>query len=77
LQQIANLLIIYRLAEGSAWQQDTLSTKTAPIHFKEGTNHRPISTNITSFHIAAPAASAGSESSVPESELKEEARHTV
>ncbi|KAF7356717.1 hypothetical protein MVEN_01006500 [Mycena venus] len=59
-QQIANLLIIYRLADGSAWQQDTLSTKTNPIHFKSGTVHRPVSTNITSFHIAAPSASAGS-----------------
>ncbi|KAJ7220873.1 hypothetical protein GGX14DRAFT_336155, partial [Mycena pura] len=37
-QQIANLLIIYRVAEGSAWQKDTLTSKaaTAPIHFKSG-----------------------------------------
>ncbi|KAJ7207292.1 hypothetical protein B0H12DRAFT_1034584 [Mycena haematopus] len=60
-QQIANLLIIYRLAEGSAWQQDTLSTKTGPIHFKSRTNHN-------SFHIAAPPASA--ESSGPDTESK-------
>jgi len=69
-QQIANLLIIYRLADGSAWQQDTLSTKTGPIHFKSGTNHRPVSTNINSFHIAAPPASAGS--SDPDAEFKPE-----
>ncbi|KAJ7890661.1 hypothetical protein B0H14DRAFT_2336287 [Mycena olivaceomarginata] len=58
-QQIANLLIIYRLAEGSAWQQNTLSTKTASIHFKTRTDHRPLSTNIGSFHIAAPPISQG------------------
>ncbi|KAJ7125211.1 hypothetical protein C8R44DRAFT_619272 [Mycena epipterygia] len=46
-QQIANLLIIYRLAEGSAWQKDTLMSKTAPIHFKSGIGH--VSTNLTSF----------------------------
>ncbi|KAJ7355387.1 hypothetical protein DFH08DRAFT_954873 [Mycena albidolilacea] len=65
-QQIANLLIIYRLAEGSAWQQNTLSTKTASIHFKTGTNHRPLSTNIGSFHIAAPPVSQGSSDPDPE-----------
>ncbi|KAJ6593301.1 hypothetical protein B0H19DRAFT_1055905 [Mycena capillaripes] len=70
-QQIANLLIIYRLAEGSAWRQDTLST-TAPIHFKSGTNHRPMSTNVTSFHIAASPASDGS--SGPQLERKEEGK---
>nr|GAT49119.1 predicted protein [Mycena chlorophos] len=37
-QQIANLLIIYRLAEGSALGKDTLTTNqvTAPIHFRSG-----------------------------------------
>nr|GAT55997.1 predicted protein [Mycena chlorophos] len=36
-QQISNLLIIYRLAEGSAWQQDTLNSarsRNTTIHFK-------------------------------------------
>lgn len=65
-QQIANLLIIYRLAEGSAWQQNTLSTKTASIHFKTRTDHRPLSTNIGSFHIAAPPVSQGSSDLDPE-----------
>ncbi|KAJ7503126.1 hypothetical protein B0H11DRAFT_1987899 [Mycena galericulata] len=63
-QQIANLLIVYRLAEGSAWQTDTLTTKTAPIHFKSGMNQRHMST-VGSFHIAAPLESDGS--SDPES----------
>ncbi|KAJ6590044.1 hypothetical protein DFH09DRAFT_1027270 [Mycena vulgaris] len=72
-QQIANLLIIYRLAEGSAWQKDTLTSKTATIHFKSGpargrlSTHGQISTNVGSFHIAAPLASAGSSNA----ELKE------
>ncbi|KAJ6491671.1 hypothetical protein C8R47DRAFT_436625 [Mycena vitilis] len=74
-QQIANLLIIYRLAEGSAWDKDTLSTKTTAIHFRSGP--RPISTNITSFHIAAPMDSEGSSSAPEESELKEESRRVV
>ncbi|KAF7370706.1 hypothetical protein MSAN_00703800 [Mycena sanguinolenta] len=68
-QQIANLLIIYRLAEGSAWQQDTLSTKTAPIHFKSRET-RALSTNIGSFHITAPPAS--TQSSGPDRESKVE-----
>ncbi|KAF8169842.1 hypothetical protein K438DRAFT_2024569 [Mycena galopus ATCC 62051] len=58
-QQIANLLIIYRLADGSAWRKDTLATKTNAIHFKTRTNHN--STNLTSFHIAAPPAPSESE----------------
>ncbi|KAJ7108448.1 hypothetical protein C8R43DRAFT_1091863 [Mycena crocata] len=65
-QQIANLLIIYRLAEGSAWQKDTLTTKTAPIHFKSHDQGR-ISSNLASFHIAAPPpVSASDDSSSPE-----------
>ncbi|CAK5266087.1 unnamed protein product [Mycena citricolor] len=52
-QQIGNQLIIFRVADGSAWQRDTL-TNTAPIHFKSGTGQH-VSTNIGSFHIAAPA----------------------
>ncbi|KAF7289333.1 hypothetical protein MIND_01395300 [Mycena indigotica] len=70
-QQIANLLIIYRLADGSAWQRDTLTTKTAPIHFKSGGGGM-ISTHggNTSFHIAAPPpVSAGS--SDPDSDFTE------
>ncbi|KAJ7072836.1 hypothetical protein C8F01DRAFT_262458 [Mycena amicta] len=59
-QQIANLLIIYRLAEGSAWQKDTL---TAPIHFKTVGG---VSTHgATSFHIAGPSTG----SSDPDSEF--------
>jgi hypothetical protein len=66
LQQIANLLIIYRLADGSAWKKDMLSTQTA-IQFKSGSNR----TNINSFHVAAMPGS-----SDPDMELKE-ARHGV
>ncbi|KAF7376501.1 hypothetical protein MSAN_00066000 [Mycena sanguinolenta] len=68
-QQIANLLIIYRVAEGSAWRQDTLSIKVNSIHFKSG-SARPLSTNISSFHIAAPLAS--TQSSGPDRESKVE-----
>ncbi|KAJ7099444.1 hypothetical protein B0H15DRAFT_547168 [Mycena belliarum] len=50
-QQVANLLIIYRLAEGSAWRRDTLMSKTAPIHFRSAAAP---STHVGSFHIAAP-----------------------
>ncbi|KAJ7642904.1 hypothetical protein B0H17DRAFT_959946 [Mycena rosella] len=64
-QQIANLLIIYRLAEGSAWQKDTMSSKTAPIHFASGQTRGQVSTNIGSFHIAAPH-STSDDSSRPE-----------
>ncbi|KAJ7929590.1 hypothetical protein B0H13DRAFT_1596114 [Mycena leptocephala] len=70
-QQIANLLIIYRLADGSAWKKDMLSTQTA-IQFKSGSNR----TNINSFHVAALPGSSGSRSSDPDVELKE-ARHGV
>ncbi|KAF7293995.1 hypothetical protein MKEN_01445600 [Mycena kentingensis (nom. inval.)] len=68
-QQIANMLIIYRLAEGSAWQKDTLTTKTAPIHFRsgpvgalEGMSTHDVAP--TSFHFVTTGAS----SSDPESE---------
>ncbi|KAJ7033382.1 hypothetical protein C8F04DRAFT_1104558, partial [Mycena alexandri] len=49
-QQIANLLILHRLAEGSAWQKDTLAGKITSIQFKSGTgtDHNPLS----SFHVA-------------------------
>ncbi|KAF7376506.1 hypothetical protein MSAN_00066600 [Mycena sanguinolenta] len=69
VHQIANLLIIYRVAEGSAWQQDTLSIKVNSIHFKSGSS-RPLSTNISSFHIAAPLTS--TQSSGPDREFKVE-----
>ncbi|KAK7030715.1 hypothetical protein R3P38DRAFT_3314332 [Favolaschia claudopus] len=71
-QQIANLLIIYRLAQGNAWKSDTLATKTNPIHFKSTINHGTLTTNtnIHSFHIAAPPASSGS--SDPDSDSKPE-----
>ncbi|KAF7370709.1 hypothetical protein MSAN_00704100 [Mycena sanguinolenta] len=70
-QQIANLLIIYRLADGSAWRQDTLSIKTSAIHFSGG-SVRPLSTNINSFHIATPPAP--TERLGPDREAKVEAR---
>ncbi|KAK7012271.1 hypothetical protein R3P38DRAFT_3020413 [Favolaschia claudopus] len=71
-QQIANLLIIYRLAQGNAWKSDTLATKTNPIHFRSTINNGTLTTNtnIHSFHIAAPPASSGS--SDPDSESKPE-----
>ncbi|KAJ7736865.1 hypothetical protein B0H16DRAFT_110334 [Mycena metata] len=53
-QQVANLLIVYRLAEGSALQKDTLSGKTASIHFKTASDRNHLSTNIGSFHVAEP-----------------------
>ncbi|KAJ7198556.1 hypothetical protein GGX14DRAFT_401918 [Mycena pura] len=56
-QQIANLLIIYRVAEGSAWQMDTLTSKAPPIHFK---SYPDPSTHGGSFHIVAPSTSTGS-----------------
>ncbi|KAJ7188880.1 hypothetical protein C8R46DRAFT_1056057, partial [Mycena filopes] len=61
-QQISNLLIIYRLAEGSAWQKDTLSGRTAsaPIHFGNGPPGHNMSTNVGSFHLEAPLAESGS-----------------
>ncbi|KAJ7503116.1 hypothetical protein B0H11DRAFT_1711533 [Mycena galericulata] len=52
-QQIANLLIIYRVADGSALQ-DKMTTHIAPIEFKIGTSERHIST-AGSFHIATAA----------------------
>nr|GAT55998.1 predicted protein [Mycena chlorophos] len=46
-QQISNLLIIYRLAEGSAWQQDTLNntSQNTMIHFKNAGG--PVDTDAT------------------------------
>ncbi|KAF7370708.1 hypothetical protein MSAN_00704000 [Mycena sanguinolenta] len=69
-QQIANLLIIYRLADGSAWRQDTLTIKTNAIHFSGG-SVRPLSTNINSLHVAAgPAPPTSTERSSPDRESK-------
>ncbi|KAF7351212.1 hypothetical protein MSAN_01552300 [Mycena sanguinolenta] len=68
-QQIANLLIIYRLADGSAWRQDTLSIKTNAIHFSSG-SVRPLSTNINSLHIAVPPASTERSGSDRESKVE-------
>ncbi|KAJ7762034.1 hypothetical protein DFH07DRAFT_815045 [Mycena maculata] len=68
-QQIASLLIIYRLAEGSAWQKDTLTNPmTESIRFKTMPNLPHVSTVAggTSFHIAAPPASMLDGSSNPE-----------
>ncbi|KAF7338957.1 hypothetical protein MVEN_01971900 [Mycena venus] len=78
-QQIANLLIIYRLVEGSAWQQDTL-VSTKPIHFRSGQHQGAVSTNFgvgrPSFHIGAPPVSVSDGSSDPASEVKtEEHKH--
>ncbi|KAJ6549899.1 hypothetical protein B0H19DRAFT_1073805 [Mycena capillaripes] len=75
-QQIANLLIIYRLVEGSAWRKDTLMS-TKPMHFRSGMHQGAVSTNFAvgrpSFHISAPpAVSASDGSSDPESEVKTE-----
>ncbi|KAJ7099437.1 hypothetical protein B0H15DRAFT_546800 [Mycena belliarum] len=56
-QQIANLLIIYRLANGSAWQQDTMSLKTA-IHFQSAPARGRVTTG--SIHFAAPTSDATS-----------------
>ncbi|KAJ7611616.1 hypothetical protein FB45DRAFT_1065664 [Roridomyces roridus] len=69
-QQIANLLILYRVAEGSAWSTDTLATEVtssmaAPIHFRTRSvvETRHLSTmgaGATSFHITAPEPEAAS-----------------
>ncbi|KAJ7496731.1 hypothetical protein FB451DRAFT_201973 [Mycena latifolia] len=76
-QQIANLLIIYRLAEGSAWQQDTLSSKTAPIHFRSGQTPGQISTNVGSFHIAAPRTAGSDDDDVSNPGLTSKPEGTV
>ncbi|KAJ7287015.1 hypothetical protein C8J57DRAFT_1049780 [Mycena rebaudengoi] len=46
-QQIANLFIIYRLAEGNAWRKDTLTSRLPSLHF---TTDRGATTNISSLH---------------------------
>ncbi|KAJ7350669.1 hypothetical protein DFH08DRAFT_935453 [Mycena albidolilacea] len=55
-QQIANLLIVYRVVDGSAWNQNSLSTTGAlpSIRFQTETNRGHIATHISSFHLAVP-----------------------
>ncbi|KAJ7807860.1 hypothetical protein B0H14DRAFT_3881764 [Mycena olivaceomarginata] len=62
-QQIANLLIVYRVADGSAWEKDSLSTTAAlpSIRFQTQTNHEHISTRVSSFRIAEPPMADGPE----------------
>lgn len=64
LQQIANLLIIYRLADGSAWKIDTL-VATAALRFQSGTNDAG---HVASFHRTVPPAALDGSS---DPELKE------
>ncbi|KAJ7725653.1 hypothetical protein DFH07DRAFT_251807 [Mycena maculata] len=73
-QQIANLLIVYRVAEGSAWQKETLTSKTtAPIHFMSQTTQRRVSTvGMGAFHIAAPPESSDGASSPDKDGMTEE-----
>jgi len=72
-QQISNLLIIYRLADGSAWKKDTLTATAAlpSIRFQSRTNDGRVSTHISSLHVPAPPSSDGS------AEPKEVARDIV
>ncbi|KAJ7725633.1 hypothetical protein DFH07DRAFT_250885 [Mycena maculata] len=72
-QQIANLLIVYRVAEGSAWQKDMLTSQTtAPMHFKSGTNQRHMSTvGMGTFHVAAPPESSDGSSNADKEGIQE------
>ncbi|KAF7362361.1 hypothetical protein MVEN_00582800 [Mycena venus] len=56
-QQIANLLIIYRVADGSAWKKDTLTTPTVlpSIRFQGRTNDGQASTHISNFDVGPPS----------------------
>ncbi|KAF7362401.1 hypothetical protein MVEN_00587300 [Mycena venus] len=69
-QQIANLLIIYRIADGSAWTKDTLTATAALPSFQSRINDGCISTHISDFHFTVPP----SVDCSPNLELKEVAR---
>ncbi|KAJ7876050.1 hypothetical protein B0H14DRAFT_2714429 [Mycena olivaceomarginata] len=60
-QQIANLLIVYRVADGSAWEKNSLSATAAlpSIRFPTQTIHEHISTRASS--VAEPPLADGSE----------------
>ncbi|KAJ7071991.1 hypothetical protein C8F01DRAFT_1102101 [Mycena amicta] len=66
-QQISNLLIIYRLAEGSAWQPDTLTTShSTTIHFKS-TGGGGVGT--TSMNVSGSGQNKSTGTSRPETDL--------